>query len=77
VVVNDAESGPQDDPIVAAMMRRLHAAGMVTVPQLVEDTGADARTVRKRLNAMVTDGTLLVEGKTRGRRYVLAVASKS
>lgn len=69
-VTDDLGSVAQDDPIYAAMTRRLDAAGMVTVPQLVEDTGADSRTVRKRLSAMVDAGMLLVEGKTRGRRYI-------
>lgn len=60
------------DPIGLAALRRLDAAGMVTVPQLVEDTGADSRTIRKRLNAMVADGRLLVQGKTKNRRYLRA-----
>ncbi|MBW3092010.1 hypothetical protein KIH79_03385 [Bifidobacterium sp. 82T10] len=60
------------DPIGLATLRLIDAAGMVTVPQLVEDTGADSRTVRKRLNAMVADGRLLVQGKTKNRRYLRA-----
>ncbi|PLS28890.1 RNA-binding domain-containing protein [Bifidobacterium parmae] len=66
------QAAMQDNPIYVAMTRRLDATGVVTVPQLVEDTGADARTIRKWLNALVGNGVLLAEGKTRGRRYIRA-----
>lgn len=56
--------------IYLSLRRHLDAIGMVTVPQIVKDTGLDARTIRKRLQVMVDNGQLTVEGQTRGRRYV-------
>ncbi|PJM78262.1 RNA-binding domain-containing protein [Bifidobacterium scaligerum] len=63
----------QLDPIWAIFMsvgRQVKARGMVTVPQVVKDTGVDVRMVRKQLNTLVEEGQLKVEGKTRNRRYV-------
>ncbi|MBT1173959.1 putative DNA binding domain-containing protein [Bifidobacterium sp. LC6] len=50
--------------------RQVEACGVVTVPNIIKDTGLDARMVRKRLNRMVEQGQFVVEGKTKNRRYV-------
>ncbi|MBT1160990.1 MULTISPECIES: RNA-binding domain-containing protein [Bifidobacterium] len=56
--------------IYQSLREHLDAVGSVTVPQIVKDTGVDARTIRKRLQGLVDNGQLKIEGKTRGRRYV-------
>ena len=68
--LSSAEAERRVGATVGELLSHQHA---VTVPQVSERSGVNQRTVRKYLNRLVDDGTLVTEGRTRGRRYRPAV----
>jgi ATP-dependent DNA helicase RecG len=58
-----------EEPLVEKIFDLLDASGSVKTSEVVATTGVSARTVQRTLADLVSQGALVAEGATRGRRY--------
>ncbi|RSX58470.1 RNA-binding domain-containing protein [Bifidobacterium samirii] len=69
IEVRNPSSSEAGNRVKTALRELFSRQDTVTVPQVSDSSGVSQRTVRKYLNQLVEDGSLVLEGKTRGRRY--------